>query len=151
MQLEIVRATPADAAEVFGLLYPDHFNNCGFSHMRFSHEHSVNMLSNWLSNVAWLARVDGAIAGFCSMLVGHTFFEDPEAVVEMFYVNKKFRKCGISREFIKRLVADADALGVGNIDATCLSGINGNNDTLWMNLWGKFGFKKLGSIMIRSK
>lgn len=151
MPLSITRATKHDAKDVFGLLYPDHFDSCGFSNRKFSIENAAKVLDSWLDNYAWVAKVDGQTVGFASMCVAHTFFEDPEAMVEIFYVSPRHRKYGISREFVKRLVADADNHGAGNIDATCMSGIEGSNDNLWANLWGKFGFKKLGTIMMRSK
>ena len=149
----IVRpAVIADADKIQGLLYPHYFNESIFKTLKYNAQSTRDVINGYFDGGVVLIAEDGEKAiGFCVLSAGRTFYDDIEADVEMFFVLPEYRGSGVSREMIKNVVAAADMNGAAVIYSSCLSGIGEKNDSLWKNLWGKYGFKQLGTIMMRSK
>jgi ribosomal protein S18 acetylase RimI-like enzyme len=71
---------------------------------------------NWDNNIAYVAESEGKLVGFlagsksCQMHLGRNRFE-----VQSLYVEPEFRKHGIGKALLDKLVLDTEELGVGKI------------------------------------
>lgn len=144
-------ATPEHVDQIQELLFPHYFNESVYSGLTYDHHATRNMILAWLRDLAFVAIADGKVVGFVAAGLMRTFYKEPEMDIDMFYVLPDYRATGISRVLAKVIVEIADKFNVGAIYTSCLSGIDDSNDKLYQNLWKKYGFQKLGTVMLRSK
>lgn len=90
------------------------------------------------------------LVGFGNITVARTFYKEPEADIEMFYVKPEHRATGAARVLSAEMKAEILRQGAVVAYTGCLSGIDARNDSLYVNLWAKQGFTRLGSVMIWS-
>lgn len=146
---EILRATPENAEDICGLIYPGFFGESTFSGMTYDPEQTLEQVNSWIGGLCLIAVDDGKVVGFTAATAFRSFFKDPEMAVEIFYVSPEYRGRGISRALVDGIVSNAEAYGIKMIQTSCLSGMGVKNDAVFCNLWGKFGFKKLGTVLLR--
>lgn len=150
LDFDIRRATEYDIDRIQDLLYPDYFNETIFKGLTYNPENTRLMVEGYVKNkYTMVAEAEGEIVGFTSLLVGNTFYDEVEADVEFFCVRSDFRGSAVARALAGSVLEAAEELGATVFYAACASGIDEHNDALWKNLWSKFGFKKLGTVMIR--
>lgn len=146
---EIIRATVENAEEIRGLIYPGFFEESAFCGMTFDPEQTLEQVKSWIDGLCLIAVDEGKIVGFTAAVGYRSFFVEPELAVEIFYVKPEYRGKGVSRQLVEQIAVHADAYGIKSVQTSCLSGISGANNALFVNLWKKFGFSELGSVMMR--
>lgn len=141
-------ATPEEHEEIERLIY-DYFHETVYSNLTYNRENTLEIIKKW--GIILTARnKNGALIGLGSMSISTTYFEEREADIEIFYVKPTYRGTGVSRALAKSLVDIAEQNGAKVIYSACRSGIKGNNNKLYENLFTKAGFTQLGCIMIRN-
>lgn len=148
--IAMYRATENDIAAIQGLLYPHYFSESVYKNMTYSADNTRRIIESWLPNCAIIVKDGDKAVGFASMVLQHSFFEEPEADVEMFFILPEYRGTGVARALCKFMIETAEANGAKLIFSSCLSGIDGKNNSLYINLWRKFGFEILGTVLVRS-
>lgn len=149
--ISTMAATMEHADVIQSLIYPAYFQETIFSNLTYDADMTKQLIGEWINNnITGLVLVDGVIAGFAVMCLSRSFYKEIEADVEMFYILPQYRGTGASRALIDGLMKTGEANNVAVMYASCLSGISEKNEKLYINLWKKFGFKKLGTVMMRS-
>lgn len=146
---EILRATIENAEEIKGLIYPGFFEESAFTGLTFDHDQTLEQVKSWIDGLCLIAVDAGKIVGFTAAVGYRSFFVEPELAVEIFYVKPEYRGKGVSRQLVEQIALHADAYGIKSVQTSCLSGISGANNAMFVNLWKKFGFSELGSVMMR--
>lgn len=147
----VFRATAADIDEIEGFLYPDYFDETTYSGLDYDEALTKQQIAAWVSEDATIIiRSAGKIAALGVMQLSRTFYKQIEADIAMFVVGKKYRATGISRALIDFLLRIADENQAAVIYSSCLSGIGDKNNKMYVNLWKKYGFRELGTVMVRS-
>lgn len=139
-------ASEKDFCLVEQLCY-DFFCETMYKVFDYSKENTLEMIKDW-QHILLIETKDGVPAGFCALNVCNTYYVQKEADVDKFYIVPKFRGTVASRMLAGSVVKLAKSLDAKIIYALCGSGINKKTDTLFHNLWAKFGFKKLGVLMM---
>ena len=148
---DVVVATVEDIDAIQGILYPHYFEESTYSGLTYDPENTRKMIEQYVSDVALVAKAEGKIVGFCAMSFVRTFYKETEADIDMFYVLPEWRGTGIARAFAFALTHVAEKHGAGAIYTSCLSGLEGHNNGQYVNLWKKYGFNTLGTVMVRLK
>ena len=144
-------ATKEDIGAIQGLLYPHYFQESGYGHLTYNAENTRKAIESYFDDGAVLLATKGGDAiGVCAVHAFKSFYDEIEVDVQMFFVKKEHRGGGVSREMVRYVIDSAEHIGAKIIYSSCLSGMGGKVNALWQNLWGKFGFKFLGSVMVRS-
>ena len=147
----VFQATLANVDEIEGLLYPHYFEESGYSHLDYSPENCKTMIASWINDgIAYIIRSKGKIVAFGTLAFMKSFYEQIEADVDMFFVLPEYRATGIARVLADTLSRTAEMNGAKVMYTSCLSGIGTQNNSMYVNLWKKFGFRPLGTVMVRS-
>lgn len=147
---EIRRATVNDIDSIQNLLYPDYFKETVFKGLTYNAANTRLMIEGYVSQkFVLVAETKGEIVGFAVLLVGNTYYNEIEADVEFFCIRSDYRGSALARALAGDILFAAETFGATVFYAACASGIDEHNDALWKNLWSKFGFKKLGTVMIK--
>lgn len=123
------------------------FSETMYKVLDYSKENTLEMIRDW-QYILLIETGDGVPAGFCSLNVCHTYYVQKEGDVDKFYIVPEFRGTVASRMLAGSVVKLAKALDAKIVYALCGSGISEKTDRLFHNLWAKFGFKKLGVLMM---
>lgn len=138
---------------VQALLYPGYFSETIFNGLTYSAENTRLMVESYIRDKFTLLAVDytGKVIGLAVLLAGRTYYEEVEADIEFLCVAEECRGTDVARMLVSSIIDVAEnTFGAKVFYASCCSGISEKNDALWVNLWSKFNFKKLGTVMIRS-
>ena len=147
--MEVSRMTIDDVDNILDNIYPAYFSEAVYNKLTPSLTNARLTVSEWANTWAFVAKEEGKVVGLAVADAGRTFYEEIEFDINMFYVHPDYRGSGVARSLRDVLVATADALGAKVIYTACLSGISEANEKLYMNLWAKKAFQKLGTVMIR--
>ena len=140
-----------DVKGIMNLMYPHYFNESGYKHLDYDEDGLLNMILGWLTEgYGLVAEQDGKTVAFVAFAFMKTFYKQVECDVDMFFVHPDYRGQKISRALVESVVNVANMNDAKVIYSSCLSGIGDKNNKLYVNLWKKFGFKELGTCMIRS-
>ncbi len=145
--LEIATLDDVDAIQT--LIYPEYFNETIYSGQEYDPENTKDVIKSWIENACIIAKKNGELIAVASMYFLKTFYKDLEAEIVMFFVKKEHRGTGISRDLVFNMVAHAERNGCKIIYTSCASGISEKNDKMYFNLFSKYGFKKLGTELVR--
>lgn len=149
--ITIERAKYGDVDGIQGLMYPTYFNESTYSNLEYDPVRTRMTITNWLNNVCFVAKDGDRIAGVFSMWFTQTFYKQIESDVEMFFVHPDYRGTEVARMLVDELVRQSDKVDSAVIYTACASGINDRNNKLYTNLFKKFGFKELGTEVVRIK
>lgn len=149
VEFDLSFATHDDLNDILDLLYPSYFDESVYSGLEYDPIATRRTVESWLDEIVILARVDGQLAGIVSMYFIQTFYKQAECDVVMFYVRPDYRGTGVARSLVNAIVMMADKNKAAVVYTTSGSGMNGNNNQLYINLFKKFGFKDLGAELIR--
>lgn len=147
----VFQATLDDVNEIEALLYPAYFEESGYNNLDYDAKNTKTVIEEWIKGgIAYVIRSQGRIVAFASMGLMRTFYKQIEADVAMFFVLPEFRATGIARVLADTLQRTAEMNGAKVMYTSCLSGLGDKNNTMYVNLWKKYGFRPLGTVMIRS-
>lgn len=147
----VIIPTIQNVDEIQGLLYPHYFNESGYSHLDYCHETTKKVIIDWITNGAcFLIKSKNTPVAFAAMCLMKTFYKQLEADVDMFFVMPEYRGTGIARVLSECISDYANSVGASVVYTSCLSGLGKQNNSQYINLWKKLGFKELGTVMIRS-
>jgi L-amino acid N-acyltransferase YncA len=145
----IEKATHRDVTEVQNLLFPEYFNETVYSTLEYDPIRTRLTVTGWLSDVFYVVRDQGKIVGFFSMFIAYSFFKKGVANVDTLYVHPDYRGTKVGRMLVEKLVEESDKNDCASIHASCASGIGDKNNLLHTNLFKKFGFRELGTEVVR--
>lgn len=150
----IRRATIKDLNKVYNLLYPHHFNQAIHpkysSKLVWSERNARQMMTNYFSGIVYIAELANIPVGVVVLNVVYTYYQNPEADIEMFYIVPECRRTELSRLLAKLIIDEVDRHQAEICFMSYHSGGSDKNHKLWENLWKKFGFVRIGTTMIRS-
>jgi GNAT superfamily N-acetyltransferase len=145
----IERMKLEDVDNILENLYPAYFKEAIYNKLTPSLSHARVTIANYLNSFAYVAKHEGRVVGIAVADMGNTFYEEIECDINMFFVHPDARRSGVARGLRDAILEDAARVGAKVIYTSCLSGISEQNEQLYMNLWAKCGFQKLGTVMIR--
>lgn len=144
-------ATAGDALEIYGLMkgYREESHS---KEREYDPKNSIITILSWISDNSkcLVVRREGKIVAFAAIWIGHTFYKDKELDIEMFYIHPSVRGTHIARALASAICDLAKENNCSLIYTAGLSGGSKQNEKLYQNLWKKFGFNELGTIMSRS-
>jgi len=104
-------------------------------------------------NVTILVLRDGPKIGAMAILNTDAVFSlESAAYLYVFYVAPDYRGAGVGRTMVEGVLQACRELEVSHIYASSTAGFDdgGNNEKLFTNLFGKYGFKPLGTCMYKA-
>jgi len=140
-----------DIKGIYNLLYPGYFEESIYKDLTFDPQATIEFIHEYIRNYCFIAKNDkGEVVGVVAFGIEKTYYKEKECDVVMFYIRPDYRKTGLSRRLVEAIVKTAEILGdVGVIYTSCGSGLEGDNDKLYANLYKKYGFKELGTELVR--
>lgn len=90
---------------------------------------------------------DGKIRGMCIVIKGRSFFKGHEADIDFMYLRPDDRGTGASRMLVEACRDWADENNITILYGGCATFLGMQNNQKYVNLYKKFGFKELGSIV----
>ena len=145
----ITRMVEADIEDLMRDIYPVYFQESAYNGLTPDYEISRITGHDYLNSSSFVARDGDRIVAIAVADAGRTFYKEIEFDINMFYVHPEYRGRGVARLMRDTLKDEWERVGAKVIYSSCLSGVEGLNEQLYMNLWSKVGFKKLGTVMIR--
>ena len=91
-----------------------------------------------------LVEVDGNIAAFGLGYFAVSWWKEPDASIDLFYVVREYRGSKASRLLLASLIDAFTTHSCGYLYAGAESGISDKNAKMYENLYKKFGFHNLG-------
>lgn len=144
-------ATQDDVQKIQDILYPGYFNETIYSGLEYDPVSTRGYIREWIDGgYCFYATCNGEVVGVLSFFIHQTYYKQNECEVIMFYVKPEHRGTGLSRTMVKlidKLCKESGKVHV--IYVSSASGKGGNNDALFTNLFKKFGFKVLGTELIK--
>lgn len=92
---------------------------------------------------------DYGIAGVLALVTKRTFFKGREADIEFFYVRPEHRGSGSSRKLVEAVLDYGHERGIDVIYGGVQNGMGKRNNGLYLNLFKKYGFVELGSMICK--
>lgn len=126
-----------------------YFKETAFNGMTPDFDACREIIRKYSDGASFVAMDGENLAGFAFMFMGRTFYKEIEADCEMFFVLPEYRGKGTARALVEAILNAAETAGAKLIYSSGQSGIGEVNQKLWHNLWGKYGFEQLGTIMWR--
>lgn len=153
--MKLRKAEIKDVFRIVDFLSESHLKESLYSKIaEYCRDTSIQTFANYIQDSDSVTFIvegeDNEIYGVGCMFLIRTYYKQKEANITYFYINPKYRGCGVSRVLAQALTDFAKSNGAVIIYASSGSGFDdkGKNNSLWINLWSKFGFKPLGTEMI---
>ena len=142
-------ATFDDVDSIQNMLYPAYFEESTYSGLTYDPEMSKKTIASWIPETCIIAKVDGEIVGIVAAYFVRTYYKQKEGDVVIFYTRPDYRGTGVARGLVNALKEIGDKVGAAVIYTSSGSGMGGNNNKLYANLFKKVGFEELGTELIR--
>jgi GNAT superfamily N-acetyltransferase len=146
--MQIRRATLDDLDAIIDLTRP-YFDESVYSkHVTYSEVNCRRSFARLINQSnTFVIDADGLVA-MAAVTITTTFYVQSEADLDFFYVLPEYRGTGVAR-LLAQACTDFAKQSEARVMYSCgASGMEGNNDKLWINLWKKNGFDFLGTTMI---
>lgn len=141
----IRRATIEDLDEIINFTRPYHTESF-WGRTSYSEQKSRERFSAYLTECdTFVVDINGVVA-MATLVFDYFFSDDLVCDLEFFYVTPEVRKTGVSRVLRDACVSFAKLRGARIM---CACGSSGFDDGLWVNLFRKIGFSKLGTTMVK--
>lgn len=139
------RATINDLEEIIKFTRPYHTESF-WGQSNYSEARTRERFTHYLTDCDTFVVDIGGIRAMGTLVFDYFFSDDLVCDLEFYYVGKEFRGTGVSR-----LLRDAltDFAKLKGAVIMCACGSSGFDDGLWVNLWRKLNFKKLGTTMVK--
>lgn len=152
--MEIVQATLDDVDNIIDDIYPIYFaESATYNFLTPDLDNTKLVVTEYVTggNICFIAKDEGRIVALACANIMRTFYKEIECDVNMFFVAPSHRGNGLSRKLVETIVYQAEMNDAKIIYSSCFSGLGENNNNLYINLWKKYGFQVLGTVMIRGK
>lgn len=144
--MNIRLATKEDMQEIYDLLVPYQAESW-FNGAKVDKQRSIDYINAWIDHaIAILAYDDDLLVGISVVAFTYTFWEEKEGEIDFMYVRESHRKTNVSRILRDESIRQMDYNGAEIQYAMSASAVQ---EQLFINLWAKRGFKKLGVLMAR--
>lgn len=140
------RATIDDLDEIIKLTRPYFDESFWGKNTRYSEARTRDKFSYYLTDLHSFVFDSDGIMAFAVIALDHVFSEDITADYEFFFVSKDARGTGISRLLQTACESFAKMSGARIMCACNSSDVH---DGFWVNLFKKFSFQKLGTVMVK--
>ncbi len=130
-------------------IYPAYFAEAIYNKLTPNLDNARITVADYVNRWSFVAIIDGKIVGLAVADAQHSFYEELEFDINMFYVHPDYRGTGVARALRDMLVSESERIGAKVMYTGCLSGVSENNEQMYLNLWVKVGFERLGAVMIR--
>jgi hypothetical protein len=153
--IQLARLGPNDIEHILDLLINHYFKETAFnSKVTPSWENCRSYIMGWLTKpqtfvLGAIDVVNKELIGLVSLECGHTYYEELEMDMMLYVVRKDWRGTGVSREMNKFMEHLGQELGAKVIYSPCASGLSEKADKIWVNLFTKAKFVKLGTTMAK--
>jgi L-amino acid N-acyltransferase YncA len=147
--MSIEKMTLDDVDSIMENIYPAYFAEAIYNKLTPSLDNARITVADYVNRWSYVAKEDGKVVGIAVADASHTFYEELEFDVNMFYVHPDYRGTGIARALRDKLIEEHNRIGAKVMYSACLSGVSENNEQVYLNLWAKAGFVRLGAVMIR--
>lgn len=145
----IRKATLSDLDDIIDFTRPYYQESVYSNYVTYSESACRRTLEGWLNSSHVIVVGHDAILGVGVVTIGQTCYEELEAEINLFYVSKDYRGKGVSRLLADAITEFAKLHKARIIHASNMSGMDGNNDKLWINLFRKFGYETIGTTLAR--
>lgn len=143
--MRIRLATKNDIQSIYDLLLP-YEGESWFKGKTINTERALKYIEAWIDDCITILCEDEGIVGIAVVCFSYTFWEEKEGELNFMFVAKSHRGKGVSRILRDECVRQMEYNGAKIQYAMSASGVQEN---LFINLWGKAGFKRLGTIVVR--
>lgn len=135
-----------DLEEVLDVVRPYFKESFWGKHTTYSEERTREKFSYYLQNLhTFVVDVNGIVA-VATLILDYVCSEDLIGDYEFFYVSKEGRGTGASR-LLQEACENFAKLSGARIMCACEA--SGVEDNLWVNLFKKFKYEKLGTVMVK--
>lgn len=142
----IRKATLSDLDEIIQVCRPYFDESFWGRHTRYSDEKTREKFTYYLTGLnTFVVDIEG-ICAIAVLAMDYVFSEDLTADYEFFYVSEHARGTGISR-LLQEACENFAKLSGARIMCAC--GSSDVEDNLWVNLFKKFKYEKLGTVMVK--
>jgi GNAT superfamily N-acetyltransferase len=141
----IRRATIDDLEEVLDVVRPYFKESFWGNHLTYSEEKTRAKFYGYLSGYTFVIDMDG-IKAIATLNFDYMCSEELICDYEFFYVRKEARGTGVSRLLQEGCENFAKMMQARIMCACEASGVE---DNLWVNLFKKYKFEKLGTVMVK--
>lgn len=145
----IRKATLSDLDNIIEFTKPYYEESVHYKKLTYSEAACRRTLAGWLNHSHVIVVERDEIVGVGVVTIGQTCYEELEAEMNLFYVSKDYRGKGVSRLLAEAITEFAKLHKVRIIHASNMSGMEGNNDKLWINLFRKYGYQVIGTTLAR--
>jgi GNAT superfamily N-acetyltransferase len=118
----------------------------------FSEAATRRTLERAIADANWLVLVDDRaeeVRGGAIVAIDGSFTEEPEAYVQAFYVAPRWRGSAVARGLVAEICRLVDSRACVAAFTASNAAISGANDRLFANLFGRYGFRSSGPVLIR--
>jgi L-amino acid N-acyltransferase YncA len=146
----IEKMTLDDVEGIMENIYPAYYAETNtYNKLTPSLDNARITIADYINRWSFVAKEDGKVVGIAVADAAHTFYEELEFDINMFYVHPDYRGTGVARALRDMLISESERIGAKVIYSGCLSGVSESNEQVYLNLWAKAGFVRLGTVMIR--
>lgn len=146
--MKLRKANETDIPAILEIMSGEHQRESVYKNFTYSPLNTEICVRRWINEAEVILFTAPDIIGISVCHTYKTYYIEWEGYLEYFYVKKEFRGTGVSRLLVEASLNLMKKNGARIIYADSASGISEENDKLWKNLFGKYGFKHLGSTMI---
>lgn len=140
------RATISDLDEIIDLTRPYFDESFWGRNTKYSEAKTREKFAWYLNDLHTFVFDSGGILAIAVIALDHVFSEDLTADYEFFFVSKDARGSGVSR-LLQEACEDFAKMSGARIMCACNS--SDVHDGFWVNLFKKFKYEKLGTVMVK--
>jgi GNAT superfamily N-acetyltransferase len=143
----IRRATLADLNKIIEMTIPYHFEAGVNKGRALCYERILQTFYHCITDENRLTLIDDGVTAILTMYKNYSFYDTPEADIDFFYVSPQNRGKGTARDLVESAINSARDWGVVVLHCGCHSYMadGGKNNSLFSNLFKKYGFKETGT------
>ncbi len=140
---------PDDFSSLYDMLR-DYFDESFLTgNSKFSPQNATKfLLSRLTHDYVHGAFIDNILVGCVMTEIEHEFREAPEGYIPIFYVKPECRGTRIARNLVNSAMEICHDNKCATVSTAGMSIFHGNNNKLYDNLFGKFGFEKVSNLLM---
>ena len=124
------------------------------SKLPFTYDYSVsfNTFTHYINDGCCIILVDEDEGDLCGGIMGSVdrdFCHETVAYITKMYVEQEFRGLGSARGLVESFETEAKCLGASIVFASATAGMGDRVEKLFVRLFEKYGFEKLGRVVMK--